>query len=140
MDEFDETLLLERGENLFEIHISRVIFSSAAVHAFGDHEPASFCTYAFYDFELQTTPVVRGQNPLYDFTSQYLVQVDDCFLHYIQRNSITLEVHHAYGTDYKTVATCQLKLHEILEKNGKIYSTAVLVGNQHTTITKQNTH
>uniref|UniRef100_A0A8B9ICY5 RPGRIP1 like n=1 Tax=Anser brachyrhynchus TaxID=132585 RepID=A0A8B9ICY5_9AVES len=128
VDEFDETLLLERGENLFEIHISRVIFSSAAVHAFGDHEPASFCTYAFYDFELQTTPVVRGQNPLYDFTSQYLVQVDDCFLHYIQRNSITLEVHHAYGTDYKTVATCQLKLHEILEKNGKIYSTAVLVG------------
>ncbi|XP_066860623.1 protein fantom isoform X12 [Anser cygnoides] len=128
VDEFDETLLLERGENLFEIHISRVTFSSAAVHAFGDHEPASFCTYAFYDFELQTTPVVRGQNPLYDFTSQYLVQVDDCFLHYIQRNSITLEVHHAYGTDYKTVATCQLKLHEILEKNGKIYSTAVLVG------------
>uniref|UniRef100_A0A8B9TMR8 RPGRIP1 like n=1 Tax=Anas platyrhynchos TaxID=8839 RepID=A0A8B9TMR8_ANAPL len=128
VDEFDETLHLERGENLFEIHISRVIFSSAAVHAFGDHEPASFCTYAFYDFELQTTPVVRGQNPLYDFTSQYLVQVDDCFLHYIQRNSITLEVHHAYGTDYKTVAACQLKLHEILEKNGKIYSTAVLVG------------
>uniref|UniRef100_A0A8C3GN55 RPGRIP1 like n=1 Tax=Cairina moschata TaxID=8855 RepID=A0A8C3GN55_CAIMO len=128
VDEFDETLHLERGENLFEIHISRVIFSSAAVHAFGDHEPASFCTYAFYDFELQTTPVVCGQNPLYDFTSQYLVQVDDCFLHYIQRNSITLEVHHAYGTDYKTVAACQLKLHEILEKNGKIYSTAVLVG------------
>ncbi|XP_035192404.1 protein fantom isoform X3 [Oxyura jamaicensis] len=128
VDELDETSHLERRENIFEIHISRVIFSSAAVHASGDHEPASFCTYGFYDFELQTTPVVHGQNPLYNFTSQYLVQVDDFFLHYIERNSITLEVHHAYGTDYKTVATCQLKLHEILEKNGKIYRTAVLVG------------
>ncbi|OXB83960.1 UNVERIFIED_CONTAM: hypothetical protein H355_015471, partial [Colinus virginianus] len=127
VDEFDETLHLQRGENLFEIHISRVIFSSAAVHAFGDHEPAAFCTYAFYDFELQATPVLRGHSLSYDFTSQYLVQVDDCFLHYIQRNSITLEVHHAYGTDYETVATCQLELHEILEKNGKIYSTANLV-------------
>ncbi|OXB64265.1 hypothetical protein ASZ78_002980 [Callipepla squamata] len=128
VDEFDETLHLQRGENLFEIHISRVIFSSAAVHAFGDLEPAAFCTYAFYDFELQATPVLHGHSLSYDFTSQYLVQVDDCFLHYIQRNSITLEVHYAYGTDYETVATCQLELHEILEKNGKIYSTANLVG------------
>ncbi|XP_052653251.1 protein fantom isoform X1 [Harpia harpyja] len=128
VDEFDETLHLERGENLFEIHISKVIFSSGAMHAFGDHEPATFCTYAFYDFELQTTPVVYGHTPSYDFTSQYLVQADDCFLHYIQQNSITLEVHRAYGTDYETVAACQLKFHEILENNGKIYSTANLVG------------
>ncbi|NXN56848.1 FTM protein, partial [Rynchops niger] len=127
-DEFDETLHLERGENLFEIHIGRVIFSSGAMHAFGDHEPATFCTYAFYDFELQITPVVYGRTPSYDFTSQYLVQADDCFLHYIQQNSITLEVHHAYGTDYETVAACQLKFHEILENNGKIHSTANLVG------------
>ncbi|XP_075571323.1 protein fantom isoform X2 [Pelecanus crispus] len=128
VDEFDEILHLERGENLFEIHISKVIFSSGAMHAFGDHEPATFCTYAFYDFELQTTPVVYGRTPSYNFTSQYLVQADDCFLYYIQRNSITLEVHHAYGTDYETVADCQLKFHQILENNGKIYSTANLVG------------
>ncbi|XP_010583203.1 PREDICTED: protein fantom [Haliaeetus leucocephalus] len=128
VDEFDETLHLERGENLFEIHISKVIFSSGAMHAFGDHEPATFCTYAFYDFELQTTPVVYGHTPSYDFTSQYLVQADDCFLHYIQQNSITLEVHHAHGTDYETIAACQLKFHEILENNGKVYSTADLVG------------
>ncbi|NXA19459.1 FTM protein, partial [Ibidorhyncha struthersii] len=128
VDEFNETLHLRRGENLFEIHIGKVIFSSGAMHTFGDHEPATFCTYAFYDFELQITPVVYGRTPSYDFTSQYLVQTDDCFLHYIQQNSITLEVHHAYGTDYETVAACQLKFHEILEKNGKIYSTANLVG------------
>ncbi|KAM6380824.1 protein fantom isoform 1-T2 [Pluvialis apricaria] len=128
VDEFDETLHLKRGENLFEIHIGKVIFSSGAMQAFGDHEPATFCTYAFYDFELQITPVVYGRTPSYDFTSQYLVQADDCFLHYIQQNSITLEVHHAHGTDYETVAACQVKFHEILENNGKIYSTANLVG------------
>ncbi|NXE12405.1 FTM protein, partial [Lophotis ruficrista] len=128
VDEFDETLHLERGENLFEIHISKVIFSSGAMHAFRDHEPATFCTYAFYDFELQTTPVVCGHAPSYDFTSQYLVQADDCFLHYIQQNSMTLEVHHAYGTAYETVAACQLKFHEILETSGKICSTANLYG------------
>ncbi|RMB98181.1 hypothetical protein DUI87_25084 [Hirundo rustica rustica] len=125
---FVETVHLERGENLFEIHISKVIFSSEAMHAFGDWEPATFCTYAFYDFELQITPVVHGNAPSYDFTSQFLLQSDDSFFHYIQENSITLEVHRAYGIDYETIASCQLKFHEILENNGKIYNTANLVG------------
>ncbi|XP_060109557.1 protein fantom [Heteronotia binoei] len=128
VDEFDETTHLERGENLLEIHIGKVIFSAEAVKAFRDQEPATFCTYAFYDFELQTTPVARGLNPTYNFTSQYLVQVDDFFLQYVQKNTATLEVHHAYGVDFETVAACQLRFHEILEKNGRIYGSAILVG------------
>ncbi|XP_023782620.1 protein fantom isoform X3 [Cyanistes caeruleus] len=97
VDGFVETVNLERGENLFEIHISKVIFSSEAMHTFGDLEPATFCSYAFYDFELQITPVVYGNAPLYDFTSQFLVQSDDSFFHYIQENSVTLEVHRKTG-------------------------------------------
>ncbi|XP_006026635.2 protein fantom isoform X1 [Alligator sinensis] len=128
VDEFDETVHLERGENLFEIHICKVIFSTEAVQAFGDQEPATFCTYAFYDFELHATPVVRGLNPSYSFTSQYLLRIDDFFLQYIQTSAVTLEVHHACGTDYKTVAACQLTFHRILENNGRIYSTAMLIG------------
>ncbi|EPY80129.1 retinitis pigmentosa GTPase regulator interacting protein 1-like protein [Camelus ferus] len=67
VDEIDETIHLERGENLFEIHISK-------------------------------------------------------------KNAITLEVHQAYSTDYETIAACQLRFHEILEKSGRIFCTASLVG------------
>uniref|UniRef100_A0A5F5PP01 Protein fantom n=1 Tax=Equus caballus TaxID=9796 RepID=A0A5F5PP01_HORSE len=128
VDEFDETVHLERGENLFEIHINKVTFSSEVLQASGDKEPVTFCTYAFYDFELQTTPIVQGLHPEYNFTSQYLVHVNDLFLHYIQKNTITLEVHQAYSTDYETIAACQLRFHEILEKSGRIFCTANLVG------------
>ncbi|KAF6288962.1 RPGRIP1 like [Rhinolophus ferrumequinum] len=128
VDEFDETIHLERGENLFEIHISKVTFSSEVLQASGDTEPVTFCTYAFYDFELQTTPLVRGLHPEYNFTSQYLVHVNDLFLQYIQKNTVTLEVHQACRTDYETVAACQLRFHEILEKSGRIFCTASLVG------------
>ncbi|XP_048402688.1 protein fantom isoform X5 [Stegostoma tigrinum] len=128
VDEIDETVHLERGENLFEIHISKVIFSPEAVKIFGEQEPAIFCTYAFYDCELQSTPVIHGLHPVFDFTSQYVVRVDDVFLQYLQKNTVKLEVQLAYGTDYETIATCQLRMHEILEKNGRIFGTAVLVG------------
>ncbi|XP_036606495.1 protein fantom [Trichosurus vulpecula] len=128
VDEFNEAVHLERGENLFEIHISKLTLSSEAIQASGDQEPSTFCTYAFYDFELQTTPVVSGLHPVYNFTSQYLVHVNDFFLQYIQKNTVTLEVHQAYSTDYETVAACQLRFHEILEKNGRIFGAANLVG------------
>ncbi|XP_036922198.1 protein fantom isoform X2 [Sturnira hondurensis] len=128
VDEFDETIHLERGENLLEIHINKVTFSSEVLQASGDKEPVTFCTYAFYDFELQTTPVVRGLRPEYNLTSRYLVHVDDLFLHYIQRTTVTLEVHQAYGPDYETIAACQLRFHELLEKSGRIFCTASLVG------------
>lgn len=128
MEEFDESLHLQRGENLLEIHIARAAFSPAAATSFGDQEPATFCTYAFYDFELQTTPVVRGLQPSYAFSSQYLVRVDDFLLQYLHKNTVRLEVHLAIGTDYKTVAVCQLRLHDILEKTGRIHSSAMLVG------------
>lgn len=128
VDEFDETIHLERGENLFEIHIDKVTFSSEVLQASGDKEPVTFCTYAFYDFELQTTPIVRGLHPKYNFTSQYLVHVNDLFLQYIQKSTVTLEVHQAYSTDYETIAACHLRFHEILEKSGRIFCTASLVG------------
>nr|XP_048282741.1 protein fantom isoform X2 [Myodes glareolus] len=128
VDEFDETIHLERGENLFEIHINKVTFSSETLQASGDKEPVTFCTYAFYDFELQTTPIVQGLHPEYNFTSQYLVHVNDLFLQYIQKNTVTLELHQAYSTDYETIASCQLRFHEILEKSGRIFCTASLVG------------
>ncbi|XP_010076881.1 PREDICTED: protein fantom-like, partial [Pterocles gutturalis] len=128
--EFDQPLCLERGQNLLEINISKVILSSGAVQAFGDHELATFCTYGFYDFELEITPLAYGHTPSFDFTSQYLVWADERLLKYLQENSVTLEVHHACGIDHETVATCQLKLWETLENNAKIYSTAHLVGTE----------
>ncbi|XP_040184669.1 protein fantom isoform X2 [Rana temporaria] len=124
----DESVHLERGYNLLEIHISKLVFSPVVDNIFEDQEPATFCTYAFYDFELQTTPIVRGLQPLYEFTSQYLVQVDDFFLQYIQKNTVRLEVHLAIGTEFKTIAVCQLKFQDILEKNGQIFSSSTLIG------------
>ncbi|KAJ8343308.1 hypothetical protein SKAU_G00306370 [Synaphobranchus kaupii] len=127
-DEFDETVHLERGENLLEIHIGTASLAPAALEALGDTEPSTFCTFAFYDFQLQATPVVRGPSPAYGFTSHYTVRVDDFFLQYLQRSTVTLELQLARGLDYQTVAACQLRLHQILDHSGKVFGTSPLVG------------
>ncbi|KAM9495440.1 protein fantom isoform 2-T2 [Clarias gariepinus] len=127
-DEFDETVHLARGENLLEIHLGAARFSSDALGSLGDKEPTTFCTYAFYDFELQSTAVVRGQQPDYDFTSQYLVKVDDLFLHYIHSSSISVEAQLAECLTFRTIATGQIQLSQLLERDGKVFGTLQLIG------------
>lgn len=130
-EEMDSTVELERGQNIFEIHIDKVILSQEAMKEFEDDEPVTFVTYEFFEHELQTTPVVKGTRPEFNFTSQYLVRVDDFFLHYLQKESTLIEIHRAFGTDYKTVAACQLKFRDLLEKpHGRVHGTAKLIGNR----------
>ncbi|ROL55359.1 Protein fantom [Anabarilius grahami] len=127
-DEFDGPLHLARGENLLEIHLGRAHFAPEAVESLKDKDPSTFCTYAFYDFELQSTAVVRGARPAYSFTSQYLVRVDELFLNYLHTSSVTVEVQLAEGLSFRTVAAGQLRLNQLLERDGKVFGTIQLVG------------
>ncbi|XDV52509.1 hypothetical protein PO909_021235 [Leuciscus waleckii] len=127
-DEFDGPLHLARGENLLEIHLGRAQFAPEAVAGLKDRDPSTFCTYAFYDFELQSTAVVRGASPAYSFTSQYLVRVNELFLNYLHTSSVTVEVQLAEGLSFRTVAAGQLRLNQLLERDGKVFGTIQLVG------------
>ncbi|XP_045892940.1 protein fantom [Micropterus dolomieu] len=127
-DELDETLQLERGENLLELQIVGATLSPSALDALGDSEPSTFCTYSFYFFELHSTPVATGQKPKYGFTSKYVVSMDDRFLDYLRRCSVTVELHQALGLDWRTVATAQLRLQQLLEHDGRVHGSMPLVG------------
>ncbi|XP_033626403.1 protein fantom-like isoform X2 [Asterias rubens] len=128
-EEIDETVKLERGQNILELHISKISYSRDGLKVLGDDDPSTFVTYEFFEFELQSTPVVKGDRPQYDFTSQYKVTVDDFFLHHLMKGSTTLEVHQAVGTEFRTIAACQLRFRDLLEKpHGRVHGTAQLLG------------
>ena len=127
-EQLDETLHLERGENLLELQIVGATLSPSTLEVLGDGEPSTFCTYSLYLFELHSTPVVTGHKPKYGFTSKYVVSMDDRFLDYLRRRCVTVELHQALGLDWRTLATGQLRLQQLLEQDGKVYGTAPLVG------------
>lgn len=127
--DLDGSVQLERGQNLFEIHIHKVKLSPDGLQALADNDPALFCTWEFYEFEIQATPVVHGNMPEFDFTSQYIVTVDDFFLHYIQKETCTLELQHSFGQSFKTLAACQLRFQDLFDHApGRIHCTASLTG------------
>lgn len=128
--EIDETVRLERGENILELNVTRVSLLSQryrlvhhdthvvctqvslteeAVRVLDDTQPAIFCTWDFYDFETQATPIMKGIRYIditstkyikiymvlyllislfsneYNFSSLYTVKVDDFFLQYLHK-------------------------------------------------------
>uniref|UniRef100_A0A665UMS9 C2 domain-containing protein n=1 Tax=Echeneis naucrates TaxID=173247 RepID=A0A665UMS9_ECHNA len=125
-DAIDETLQLERGENLLELQIVGATLSPSTLDALGDAEPSTFCTYSFYLFELHSTPVVMSHRPRYGFTSKYLVSMDNHFLDFLSRASVAVELHQALGLDWRTLGTAHLSLRQLLEHDGKVHGAAQL--------------
>lgn len=82
----------------------------------GERDPSTFCTIEFFEHELQTTPKINGTKPEYNFTSQYVIKVDDFFLHYLQKETTTIELHKAIGSDYETKAACHLSFRDLIDK------------------------
>ena len=76
-----------------------------------------------------TVPYSFAHRPVFAFTSQYVVNVDDFFLHYIQKEQVPVEFHQAVGTEYKTIATGKLRMNDLLEKShGRIHGALKLMG------------
>uniref|UniRef100_A0A8C4ZWX0 C2 domain-containing protein n=1 Tax=Gadus morhua TaxID=8049 RepID=A0A8C4ZWX0_GADMO len=122
---------LERGENVLELHVGRATLSSSALESLGDRRqpPALFCTYGFYDSELHATPVVDGRaGPDFNFTSRYVVRMDDFFMEYLHTSSLSVELHRAEGLAFRTLAVGTLRLRQLVEEDGKASGTLQLVG------------
>ncbi|CAF0928068.1 unnamed protein product, partial [Didymodactylos carnosus] len=129
-DFIENAIELERGKNLIEIHLSRGTFSDKALEYLGSgNDPSTFCSIEFFEHELQITPIVKGRTPEYDFTAQYIVNVDDFLLYYLQKEYTVVELHQALGQTYRTVAVCKLNLKQLIEgSHGRLHSTVKLTG------------
>ncbi|XP_059129655.1 X-linked retinitis pigmentosa GTPase regulator-interacting protein 1 isoform X3 [Peromyscus eremicus] len=126
-DEVDLSLL-HRNENLLEVHIHQAFLTPAALVQAGDTQPTTFCTYSFYDFETHCTPLSTGPQPLYDFTSQFVVQTDPLFLHYLQGTSVRLDLHQAVTSEHHILATGWISFDKVLETVEKVHGLATLTG------------
>ncbi|UJR37682.1 hypothetical protein I4U23_030377 [Adineta vaga] len=132
----EDAIELERGQNLIEIHISRASFNERALEYFGkNNEPSTFCSIEFFEHELQMTPIIKGRIPEYNFTAQYIVNVDDFLLYYLQKEYTLIELHQTVGQSFQTIAACKLSLKQLVEGNqGRLHGTAKLIASHQNNI------
>ncbi|XP_053555907.1 X-linked retinitis pigmentosa GTPase regulator-interacting protein 1 [Bombina bombina] len=124
--EISPTPTLHRGETLFEINIGGLCFTPYGLRVTEDPQPTTFCIYSLYDFEMHATPVVTGERPQYNFTSQYAVTPDPDFLRYLRVGCLTVELYQAVGGKHQELARGRLKLEAALQTTNKVHGTFIL--------------
>ena len=69
----------------------------------------------------------QGLEPNFDFTAQYVLTVDDLFLHYASTSALVLEVNRSWGAECQLVARTDAPLRELLQgRRGKVQKFAQL--------------
>ncbi|VDM63530.1 unnamed protein product [Angiostrongylus costaricensis] len=81
--------------------------------------PAYFLSLEFFDFELQTTPILTKPTATLDFTTIYNVVVSNLFLHFVETNGITIELYSPRSSNYILLAAAVVNLKPLLQKKTK---------------------
>ncbi|VDP04471.1 unnamed protein product [Heligmosomoides polygyrus] len=77
--------------------------------------PAYFLSLEFFDFELQTTPILTKQTTTLDFTTIYSVVVSNLFVHYIESNGIIIEMYSPQNANYTLLAAGVVNLKPLIQ-------------------------
>lgn len=129
MEEDTTFTQLHEGESLLEIHLLgatftpvglRVMKQDRGVDTGRHHEVVTFCTYAFLDFELHSTPLVSGTQPNYGFTSSYGLSGCDLSKFGNQDACVHVELHQALGgVRFVTRGRARIPLMGALQRRGE---------------------
>ncbi|TRY74599.1 hypothetical protein TCAL_00595 [Tigriopus californicus] len=125
----DTSVHIASGQSLFEIHIQKVHLTQETLVFLGLTEPKLFATWAFYDHDLQYTPMGMGPEAVFDSSSYYKIKLDDSLLDYISEHCVQMDLHLVVAHDCRHIGQTMVKLGEVLEyPTNKLHGSTILYG------------
>lgn len=119
----DSAVDVRPDENIFELRVLRAQLDSNSFAA----RPSTFVSFDFYQHDTQASPMRQGLEPEYDFIAQYVLSVDDLFLHYTATTVLAIEVYQSLGVECALVGRTDAPLRELLQgRRGRIVKHAQL--------------
>jgi Ca2+-binding EF-hand superfamily protein len=97
-------------DNLLEIWVRGATFKEGLIGP----GASTFAVIDFFDYESQTTTLVGGQKPSWDFAATYKMVVDDFLLRYLATDVVTIELNMAAQGDFTLLARCSIPLSGLL--------------------------
>ncbi|KOO26535.1 protein fantom isoform 1, partial [Chrysochromulina tobinii] len=119
----DSEVDVRLDENIFELRVVRASLQPAFFRA----RPSTFCSFDFYQHDTQASPMRQGLEPEFDFTAQFVLEVNDLFLHYAATSVLAIELYQSLGVECALVARTDAPLRELLQgRRGKLVKHAQL--------------
>jgi protein fantom len=116
---------LRPGQNMISVHLKAAIFSQDGCEYLEkkkkiNYKQTEFTTCAtidFADFETEVSSLGFGIKPCYDYTSNYILTIDDYFLNYLETTSIPITIYHTNGMEFIPIGYTFANFVEIVTKN-----------------------
>ncbi|CAG0906452.1 unnamed protein product, partial [Darwinula stevensoni] len=128
-DSAPDRLHLAPDDNLLEMHVQRVDYSSEALASLEDDNPRTFIAWSFMDGELECSPILRGASPSFQASSVYRIKMDAGLIRRFFKESIGLEAFHVVGATCHSIGMASLGLADVLSfPRNRLHGTAYLMG------------
>nr|CCA14189.1 conserved hypothetical protein [Albugo laibachii Nc14] len=75
---------------------------------------ATFILCDFYDFESQSTALLKGYSPAYNTAMTFIITTDAFFLRFLASETLRFELYQAVHSDFRLVGQCDFPLHTLL--------------------------
>lgn len=73
--------------NELTLRLNKLLINEKGLKITKSIKPMLFISLEFFDFELQTTPIINGPESQFDFSTIYEIIVSNLFIHYIEKVS-----------------------------------------------------
>uniref|UniRef100_A0A915CSP8 RPGR-interacting protein 1 first C2 domain-containing protein n=1 Tax=Ditylenchus dipsaci TaxID=166011 RepID=A0A915CSP8_9BILA len=104
----------EFGATEMTLRLTKLVVSEEGLKLTGSAKPVLFLSMEFFDFELQTTPLLTGPEAIFDYSTVYEVIVSSLFVHYLETDGITIELFQVQGTAYQQLTSAKVSLKKLI--------------------------
>jgi hypothetical protein len=109
---------IKPGENMLEIWIKKSDIKDGILTP----GSSTFVVIDFFDYESQTTSVISGCHPEWDFAATYKINVDDFLLRFFATDVVTFELNMAAQGDFTLLGRSTIPLNSLLKSRPRIKS------------------
>ena len=102
---------LNPDHNLLEVWVKNATIAPESLPS----GSSSFLVIDFFDYESQTTTLLTGNTPAWDFAASYKVFIDDFFLRYLATDVVTIELNAATQGEFTMLARASIPLSALLK-------------------------
>jgi Ca2+-binding EF-hand superfamily protein len=110
---------IREDENLLEIWVKSCSIRDGVLSP----GSSTFVVIDFFDYESQTTALLSGSKPQWDFAATYKLIVDDFLLRYLATDTVTLELNMATQGDFTMLARCSIPISSLLKARPRLQLT-----------------
>ena len=112
----DTDIELTINENALDIYFGECLYEDVLIDEIGYNieDMLSFISVDFYEHETQTSDILSGKNPMFNFQLIFKVDINENLINYLENDKILVEVYTIRDNNKNNIGKGEIKLKDLI--------------------------